>query len=250
MRFASGMQFDNRLWQTTLPVSTPVGAAFRAIIPLDFDIISSFEERLPPAWEGMYEGVDVLQLLEGDFGGLQRAFAIVVSRLTGNIDIWEFTQYNRFDNAADLDPDATRVTWVIEFPAYTWGNVNGLKRLTGGSLQIDKLFGTVEFILQYRPDQNPCWIDWHAWKQCSARDCSEDPDSINCPQYPTQPYCEEFEPDMEFPIPPVKCIRKTRPSDEGYQFQARLIIKGWTRVRGFLLYAEPRWKGPYQNIIC
>jgi hypothetical protein len=244
LRFASGMQFDNRLWQTTLPVSTPVGTAFRAIMPLDFDIISTLEERLPPAWEGMYEGLQILQILEGDFGGLQRAFAIVVSQITGNIDIWEFTQYDRFENGDN------RVTWVIEFPAYTWGNPNGLKELTGGSLWVDKLFGTVEFILQYRPDQHPCWIDWHAWKQCAARDCSEDPDSISCPQYPSQPYCEEFEPDMEFPVPPVVCVRKSRPSNIGFQFQCRLIIKGWTRVRGFLLHAQPRWKGPYQNIVC
>lgn len=247
LRFGSGIQFDNRLWQTSLPVSTPVGTAFRAIMPLDFDIISSLDEKLPPAWEGMYEGLEVLQLLEGDFGGLQRAFAIVASKLTGNIDIWEMTQYDRFENGDN------RVTWIIEFPAYTWGNLNGLKELTGGSLWVDKLFGTVEFILQYRPDQHPCWIDWVAWKQCAARDCAEDPEAISCPQYPSTPYCEQFEPDMDFPMPPVECIRRgknSRPSNVAFQFQCRLIIKGWTRVRGFILHATPKWKGTYQNLVC
>lgn len=244
LRYASGIEFDNRLWQTVLPVQTPKGVAFRGVMPLDFDIISSLEERLPPAWEGMYEGVDILQMVEGEFGGLQRAFAIVVSKLTGNIDIWEMTQYDRFENGDN------RLTWVVEFPSYTWGNLSGLKRLTGGSLWVDKLFGTVEFILQYRPDQNPCWIDWASWKQCAARDCTEDPDSIDCPEYPTQAFCEGYEPDFEFPVPPVQCIRKSRPSDIGFQFQARLIIKGWARIRGLILYAEPRWKSPYQNLVC
>jgi hypothetical protein len=117
MRFSSGIEFDNRMLQTALPVLTPKGVAFQGLIPLDFDLISTLQEKLPPAWEGLFEGVDVLQLFEGDFGGLQRAFAVVVSRVTGEIEIWELSLSNPFDvNGADTN----RIQWIVETPAYTW----------------------------------------------------------------------------------------------------------------------------------
>ncbi len=244
LRYGSGIEFDNRLWQTALPVQTPVGVAFRSILPLDFDIISTLSEKLPPAWEGSYEGLQILQMVEGDFGGLQRAFAIVYSQVSGQIEVWEFSMFDRFQNGDN------RVQWAIEFPALTWNNLNQLKQLTGGEISIDKLYGTVEFILQYRPDSSSCFLDWTSWKLCSARDCTEDPDSIDCPNYPSQPYCEAYDSSTQFPAPPSICIRKDRPSDIGFQFQARLIIKGWCRIRSFMLHAQPRSRPPYSNIAC
>jgi hypothetical protein len=127
---------SNRLWQALLPVQTPVGVAFQAIAPLDFDIISSFgqeEAKPPPAWEGILEGLDVLQLFEGDFGGRQRAFAAVHSREDGSIQVWEFTDFLKTDNGDN------RVTWYFETPAYTWNKDFALKQLDGGEVWIDKV---------------------------------------------------------------------------------------------------------------
>jgi hypothetical protein len=249
LRFSSGIEFDNRLLQTTLPTLSPVGVIHQGLIPLDFDIISSLDEKRPPAWEGLLEGMSILQLFEGDFGGLQRAFAIVLSQVSGEIEVWEMTTSDRFD--MEVDNDGHRIIFAPEFPSYTWGDLTQLKELVGGALYIDKMLGKVEFQLQYRPDQYPCWLDWATWPECAAKDCREDPNSVTCPPYPVQPFCESFKPDMEFPKPNPECIGATkRPSTLGYQFQARLIIKGWCRIRGFYLYAEPRMKPPYQNIVC
>jgi hypothetical protein len=243
------MNFDNRLWQTVVPFQTPVGVAHQGIIPLDFDIIGSMENKQPPAWEGMYEGLFFLQLLEADFGGLQRGFAYVVSEVTGNIDLWELTTQDRWDSQVDNDGD--RVSWYMETPAYTWDDPFLLKKLSGLELWFDKMLGTVQFQVDYRVDQNPCWIPWHAWKQCTAKDCKEDPEPVSCPSYPTQPYCEGFKATVSLPAPPNQCeINNARPTTEGYQFQIRLTIKGWTRLRGLRIYAEPRAKAPYQNIVC
>lgn len=246
LRYASGMEFDNRLWQTVLPFQTAVGVAHRGVMALDFDLISSFEEKLPPAWEGMYEGLDFLQLFSGDFGGLQRAFAVVHSRRTGQIEVWELTQFDRFDSQTGLDGD--RVKWYFETPAYTFRNPMALKELETCELWIDKLLGTVEFEAYYRPDGYPCWIFWHAWKECSAKDCSEDLEAQVC--YPTQAYCESFRATKTLPKPPAVCIDASkRLSTWGYQFQVRIVIKGWCRVRGILLHAIPRDKRPFENMV-
>jgi len=250
LRFASGMNFDNRLWQTVMPFQTAVGCAHAGVMPLDFDILGSFGDKLPPAWEGMYEGLDFLQLLEGDFGGLQRGFSFIVSKLhPGEIELWEMTTQDRWDSQVDNDGD--RVTWFLETPAYTFGDPFMLKKLDGLELIFDKMLGTVNFLVEYKPDFAPCYIPWHAWKQCVAKDCKEDPEAVTCPDYPTQPYCEGFKATVQLPSPPVQCeLNNARPTTEGYQFQIRLTIKGWCRLRGLRVFAQPRAVEPYKNIVC
>ncbi len=125
LRFSTGIEFNNRLLQSCLPFQTHVGVAHRGYIPLDFDIISTLDEKLPPAWEGMDEGLQFLQLLEGDFGGRQRAFAIVLSEKTDQIEVWELTSTEIRDNGV------SRITMWFETPAYTWGDQFQLKKLVG-----------------------------------------------------------------------------------------------------------------------
>ena len=247
LRYGSGMEFDNRVWQTVLPFQTPVGVAHKGVMLLDFDLISSFEEKLPPAWEGIYEGLDFLQFFSGDFGGLQRAFAIIHSRKSGDIEVWEATTSDRWDSQVGQDGD--RVTWYIETPAYTWGNPFALKQLETMELWIDKVLGKVDFQAFYRPDSWPCWIPWHAWDECTTKTCAEDPEATSC--YPTELDCESFKATRTLPKPPTPCIfPSARPANRAYQFQIRLIIKGWCRVRGILLHALPLEKPPFERIVC
>lgn len=249
MRLASGINFDNRLWQTALPFQTAKGIAHQAAMLLDFDLLGSFGDKIPPAWEGIYEGLDFLQLLEGDFGGLQRGFAFIVSRATGSIDLWEMTTQDRWDSQVENDGD--RVTWFVETPSYTWGDPFMLKRLDGLELWFDKMLGTVNFMVEYRPDSSQCWILWHAWKQCVAKDCNEDPEAVTCPAYPVQPYCEGYRATVKTPKPPVQCeFNNARPTTDGYQFQIRLTIKGWCRLRGLRVFAIPLADQPYLGMVC
>ncbi len=241
LAFGSGILWNNRLWQTALPVTTPVGVAHQAIIPLDFDIITTLGAKLPPAWEGMYEGLDFLQLFTGDFGGRERAFAAIHSREDGSIQVWELTDYQKFENGDN------RVSWWIETPAYTWGDSFKLKKLDSAELWIDKLFGTVDFTAYYRPDQDPCWHLWTSWQECAARNPAE---LGKDEPYPTQTYREQYRATKAFPTPPNECSVTGRPSNVGYQFQVKLEIKGWCRVRGLMLHAIPVVKQPFLGMTC
>lgn len=247
LRFASGILFDNRMLQTAYPFETDSGIAHKAIIPLDFDLISSFEQKLPPAWEGIWDGVSVLQLLEGDFGGRQRAFAVVVSELTGQIEVWELTDNERFEDGDN------RVKWFIETPSYTWGDEFALKELDGLEVWIDKLFGTVDFEVYFIPDQYPCPIFWHRWQECAARSCQEDTTKVfpvDC-IYPVQNYREQFRANVTLPAPPTDCDPiLNRPHKIGYQFRFLIAVTGWCRIRGLLAYSLPRQKGVFEGIRC
>lgn len=245
---ATGIEFNNRVYQSVMPFRTPVGVAHRGLMSLDLDVIGTLQEKLPPAWEGMVEGLDVLQLFEGDFGGLQRAFAVVYSRAHQAIEIWEITQASRTDNGDN------RVTRYFEGPSLDWSDAGSspfkLKVLESMELWLDKIYGTVEFEVYFRPDQHPCWIPWHAWKECAARDCSEDLDVVSC-DYPGTPYCEQYRASRTLPKPPEVCAATQRRGvNIGYQFQIKVVTKGWNRVRGYLLHALPFDKRPFENMPC
>jgi len=243
LSFASGIEFDNRLLQTVLPFQTSVGVAHQGIMPLDFDLLTTLQEKLPPAWEGMHEGLDFMQLLQAESGGLQRAFTVVHSQSTGRIQIWEMTNYSKTDHGD------VRIKWYVEFPSLTWDSLFALKKLDSAELWIDKLVGTVDFKLWYRADSDPCWQLWHYWRICSARNTCEDVENPVC--YPLQEYCQGYRATMVMPKPPVACSNQVRrPSNFGLQFQAKLEVKGFCRVRGFLIHAEPVETSPYEGIIC
>lgn len=246
IHFCSGTQFDNRLFQTTLPIQRPQGVVSQAIVPLDFLPMSEFQGKYEPVWEGMYEGLDFFQLATGDFGGLERCFGTVLSRETSAIELWELTNFERFNHNVHGE---ARETWIIEFPAFTWGEEFLMKRLVSAELWVDKLFGEVEFTMQYRPDGDTCWHNWHHWKMCTARNSCEDVSNPVC--YPLVGYRESYKQTVTLPVPPPDCEQAMgRNSDIAFQIQPRLIIKGWCRIRGLLLHAVKTEQQLYHNLVC
>lgn len=249
MRFGTGIQFDNRLLESCLPIETPAGVAWRGLLPLDFDLISTLEQRLPPAWEGVLEGVQILQLFEGIFGGVQKGFAMVWSQLDNEIQLWQLTTTSKTDT--DVQGDPARIQWVIETPAYSFNNPYQLKELETLEIWLDRLNGTVDFTAEYRPDQSPCWLPWAQWQECAAADCAQEFDSPCASSgYPLTPFCDSFRATRMLPKPIAQCVQAVgRPSNIAYMFQCRLTIRGWARVRGLLLHALPREKRPFENMI-
>lgn len=247
--FATGIEFNNRILQSSLPKRMTMGVVHQAILPLDFTPVSTPGSDEPPTWNGHYEGLQILQMFTGDFGGLQRAFAFVISEVDGGIWLWELTT-----GSLTEDQDK-RIAWQTEFPAFNWGDDFSLKKLQGGELWIDRLSGTVEFDLAYRPDGYSCYIPWISWKVCSARECEENlpPNCSLPPQYPAPltPQGLGYRQTIDFPKPPIVCDKQMgRPSDTAHQIQCRLIIKGSCRVRGFFLHASKVERQMYQNLPC
>jgi hypothetical protein len=253
LSFSPGIQFDNRLLVGALPFEVPAGTGFRAVIPLDFDVISTFEERKAPAWEGVWDfsgGPYILQMFEGNFGGRDRAFAVVYSELRSEIEVWEFRPDLRFDNGD------SRITSIKEFPAYPFGDPYQLKELQTAELWLDRVLGTVDVQVYYRPDGYACWIEWVAFQVCASKDCrerSESPCSDN--GYPQEPCFELDGIPLTLPKPPpAKCAPgvnfRARPTNWGYQFQVKVVTKGWCRVRGLLVHAEKKDSSPFNGLVC
>lgn len=244
-----GVEFDNRLLLGLCPVQTPVGTAFTALATLNFDLISTLQEKLPPAWEGVYDGLDVLQTFEGDFGGQQRCFAVVHNKTDSSIWVWEITKTSRTENGDQ------RVGWTVETPAYTWNREFDLKELDCGEIWLDTISGTVEMQIHYREDASPCWQPWAQVKLCSARNSNEltGVTATSQPSYPVvTTYCDGQKFALRMPKPqPGRCdVSNMRPTTRGYQFQVRLTILGYCRVRGIILHAIPVEERAYEGVNC
>lgn len=241
---ASGIVFNNRMFQTALPFETPAGIAHSAIIPMDFVPISGFGREVPPNWEGVYDGLNHHQLFVGDFGGRERAFSVVNSTEDGSLNLFELTFGDRFENGDN------RIQMQMEFPAYTFGREFDLKRLLAAELTVDRLYGTVLFTLEFRPDGQTCWNHWHTWEVCSPRNSAEN--CVNPITYPLEQYGECYKNSMIMPRPPEKCAECStgRPANIFYQVQPRLTVKGFCRIRGLLLHADSFGRRLYQNIQC
>lgn len=247
MRTASGFAFQNRLYQSILPYQTDVGVAFRQLAVLDLDPISTLKQQELPAWEGAQQSVPILQGFEGDFGGLHRAFIVMRSDLDGSIQVWEITDADRSE-----DGDK-RTTMRIEFPSFDWSekgsSLMDMKELDEARLWIDKIFGTVDFTLTYKVDQDPCEYPWFSWQECVARNTCEVADVTDC--YPPVTFREGFVIPRSVPKPkPVCGPTSKRLTTWGFQFQPILTIKGWCRIRGIELDAITREKPPWFGKKC
>jgi hypothetical protein len=143
------------------------------------------------------------------------------------------------------------VLWGFESPAYTWANAGlefKLKHLKGGELWVDKVYGTADIDVSYREDADPCWRIWFHTNVCTARDCTE-AEPACYPSYPATPYREGYRYPIVFPEPKPACDSMgVRPTTVGYQFQVQVMIRGWCRVRGLILYAMPHTEPQYHGI--
>lgn len=246
MRFSGAVEFDNRILNLWLPqlAADGINVIHKAILPLDFDIVSSLEERKSPVWEGAYDGLDWLELYSGDFGGLPRCFGTTINEDL-SINVWELTTSSRTQNGDN------RLVWSPEFPAFTWapaGLEYELKQLTGGEMWVDKVSGTVDIHVYYRPDADPCWRLWFYTQICTKR--CEDEASWDS-SYPCEPFREGYVFPVVFPEPKQACnAMGIRPSTIGYQFQVKVMLKGWCRIRGLLLHAMQKQKAPYHGVAC
>lgn len=251
MNFCSGILFDNRVMFSVLPQASPQGIIHPALAILDFTPMSQFGNNLEPVWEGMYEGLDFLQLFTGIYNQQERALALVVSRTDKSIDLWELTTNEYFDNGSN------RITYICEFPAFTFGDEFKLKKEIGAELWVDRVFGEVVFTLEYRPDGECSWTKWHEFKICNPSNSCNNTGTQPCTGlqqvicYPITQLGESYRATITIPKPPENCEKTMgRPTSVAYQFQPRLTVKGFARLRGFLLHGTNVERKLYANLSC
>lgn len=242
--FSSGALFDNRLLVTCQPMRDFYhGVYHKGVVVLDFIPVTSLAGPEQPCWDGLWTGLDILQVRTIESQGVQHCFAAVLGVASADgirrIELWELQR----DGGADEKADGTevRVSRSMESPQLDFSPSSAsrmeMKLLEGADLWIDDLAGVVDFNLYYRPDQYPCWFLWKSWKVCAKdRRCAGDV-AGRCVAGGMS-LQRQYRARMGAQRPPSDVVGFVGlPSRVGYVFQFRLEIVGDCKVTAVRLLA-------------
>ncbi len=225
LRYGSAMVHDNRLLMTTHPIIHPQGIYWKGLVPLNFDPVSTLRGKLPSVYDsGIWTGINVLQLVLGQFNDVERGFAFVLNTTTGatKIELWELMDDGAYDNDGLND---IPIIWNLRSASLKFGQTDPRQRqllaLKDGEIYIEDLIGQVDFVARYWPDQYPCPVPWFAWSEC---------------QLAYSPTLSKvgFRPRMGMGEPSGNpCdVSNNRPLREFYTFQYDLTVTGHCRFLG------------------
>ena len=245
--YASAVYFDQRLLCTTRPYRVwNHGIPHQGLVQLDFQPVATLSERNPlPTWLGNATGVRPLQVLSGTLGGVPRSFIFALS-VSDKVELWEVTKKAAADDNGAVP---TPIQWSFETGAFSFAGGDAgasalpgreLWSLDGGRLFVDEIEGTVTFALQWRPDQDPCWHDWHAWSVCASdTTClSAGADPAACLAAPPN-LRQQYRRFFNLPAPRGACDTVVdKPPHIGREFQVRAVITGRCRVKMLELVAH------------
>ena len=232
----SAVLFDNRLITTVTPQKSSQGTTFLGLAPLDFDTVGGTGQKMPPAWEGLWTGLNFLQILTANIDGEERCF-VFHQNSSCNIQLWELTR-NGVKDAGN-----TRIECYVETPSYNFQNPLELKQLEYGEMWADDLQGEVDFTVRYKPNQYPAWVDWNSWTECAKTE-SCNPVAGSC--LTLKNYKPQYRSRMRMPQPEDTCeTTNGAPMRNGYEFSSRIEWVGHARVKAFRLHTYPVVEEPY-----
>ena len=228
----SSALFDNRLLFTVSPqTDAKRGTYFHALAPLDFDLVGGNGDKAPPAWEGLWTGLNFLQVMTLVDEGKERCFAFHLSETSGEgIQLWELSRNKKDDWAGPIDS-------YVETKSYSFENLFEMKKLESGELWIDELSGEVKFDIKYKPNQYPAWVDWDTFTECAkTENCDPPPGSC----LTLKNYKPQFMTRRRVPQPADDCESSNgAPMRNAYEFSVRIGWQGQARIRGFRCHAYP-----------
>lgn len=241
------VNFQNRLITTCSPYRVSGrGVAHRGLVALDFNNISSLTVRSNPAYDGLWTGLPILQILKGKFEGTERCFIFALDA-DSKICLYELMP----DEASNFDFNGTEdvmiESWVSSgalFGRETDPNsiTVPLKKLITADLFLEELAGNVNVNVKYRSDHYPFWIDWSEFNLCAPM-CSP-----ACPTF--EPPQQQYATFQRLPEPSDSdCNPVTkRPQRLGYSLQLRIAWTGHAKLGQALIWATP--KADVLNVVC
>jgi hypothetical protein len=168
LSYGSSESFDNRRLSVCSPRTAGQGIFHAGMTSLNFDLLSSLRGSYPPSWEGLWTGLNVMQLIKGRVNGVIRSFAFSVNLISNKLELYELLHEN---TASFQDNDATRIMWGFETPALFNKDIKPITelcQLSDGEVYLSNIRGTVDIQVQYRPDFYPCWTTWRQFTVCET----------------------------------------------------------------------------------
>lgn len=165
--WGSAAQFDNRMLMTCSPAQSTQGVYNQGLIALNMDPVSSLQGKGASVYDGLWTGINVLQIIEGQFGASHRCFALTYSTAEKKIQLYELLRDGELDNGV------SPITWSFETPMMfkdpAVKQFFDLIALEDCEFYVSdiKPGQKLRFKVEYRPDFSNCWYPWHEFDYCN-----------------------------------------------------------------------------------
>lgn len=223
-QFISSAFFDNRLLMTTNQVPDEYGAYHKGIIALDFSAQSNLRRRSSPDYDGIWTGLNPVQLIKARFDGYERCF--IICKREGKNELWEATRNEPFDRSN------CRIDSFIETRAFNFDKPVNKKRLERGDIWLKDVQGQVDVVVEYRADSSPTWMPWGAFTVCGADETCV----INDCTVPANQRKLWFHKELGNPLDTCEPIHNEI-ARQGYKFQVKISWSGQSTIEKLLLFA-------------
>jgi hypothetical protein len=234
--YGSGIYFDNKLLETFSPLRTPNGVQHRGMVSINYDLISDLRQKLPPAWEGVHTGVQILQLTKGRINDVERGFMFVAG--PSNLELWEIQRQGLHDS---ITPIKTYIaSWMIT-RSFSFSSTFQLKKLYMLELYLDDIADEVRMTVKFQPDQYPDWVLWGTLQFCASVTQCQLSATVNgvCQVFKTN--ARQYAARVLLPQPPealCNSIPGMPPLNLGYEFALKIEWQGHVQVRHCQLHAK------------
>lgn len=241
-QFESLEIFENRALLSVLPTNGPLGVFHQGIIALNADPISTLRGKAPSIYDGLWTGMNVLQLVSGVFNGVERCYAFCYDSVLSRIRLFEIekTLDNPFDNGTTPSTFSFESASLFVNPKIK--SAFDLIELQDGEIYISDIRGVVNFEVWYRPNYSDCWTKWIEFGICGNNTDTEKPVQYRSPIGLGSPPIQDCDPNTKMP---------TR---IGLNFQVRFQITGSCKFRGAKFKAvtvpETRFSVPVCKSLC
>ena len=206
--------FDDRILMTHSPVAYGPRSIALGLLSLNTDIVVNRGQKNPAAFEGDWDGVQIAEIVVGEFGGTDRCFIVGRDSVTGANGIWEVMT----EVAQTYAPTETP-TYVLDTRAIGGSGLNAMKRLNRTDVWVSEIKDPITMNVYFRPDKYPYWIQW---------------DTLTIPVTPATPWTNQRQisrgPFSTMTPPDTFDAVSQQSLDIGYNFQVRLAWTGRCRV--------------------
>jgi len=224
--YVSTAYFDNRLLCTSVPLHYEQRAMFHTTMALNFDARHSLGQSSTPAYDGFWDGVKILQFVQGEVKRRERCYFLGVTS-SGQNSLFEVQREN--DSTYHLVPP-TVVNPAKEVTTRALSGIGPagemklqLKKLARADVAWSEIEGDVSATIYFKPDQFPYFIEWHTWEFNSELDFDEDPLS----EYVWDPAARGYRTKLSTKSPPEEIHwMNDRGVDIGFSFQIKVVWTG------------------------
>jgi len=248
--WGSGIYFDNYMIQTISPFRTAAGVLHRGFVVINFDLISDLRQKLPPAWEGVWSGLNIFQITKGRIDNEERAFCFVMGN---DIELWEISGdlgpssltltsrgAQKGSTGDSINGVTTPIAAFIETQSYAFGSPFTLLKLRMAEFYIDDIADNVTVTVKFQPDQYPDWITWGTFSFCATVSQCTFTSSLNNVCQVFKANAAQYAARVTLPQPQeaLCSVIAGRPLNFGFEFQLRIEWTGHCRFRVMRLHAN------------